>query len=201
MLIIGITGPSGSGKGTASTYLATKGAKTIDADAVYHELIAFPSPCVDEMVTNFGKDILADNGAVDRKKLAPLVFGEENKEKLLLLNEITHKYVVERIRSLLKEFALAGEKACVIDAPLLIEAGLTSDCNLTIAVLADKQIRAERIAKRDRIDINSAMARINSQKPDEYYVQGSDKVLYNNGALDELYEQLEKALTDGGAKL
>ena len=140
MLIIGITGPSGSGKGEISKYLADKGARIIDADAVYHDIITCRSACVDELVANFGKEIVTDNGAVDRKKLAPLVFGEENKEKLLLLNEITHKYVVARIRELLLRSLTAGVEICAIDAPLLIEAGLTSDCDLVIAVLADKNL-------------------------------------------------------------
>lgn len=201
MFVIGITGPSGAGKGAVSGFLISKNVNVIDADAVYHEVISPPSDCLDELVSHFGRQILDGSGALDRAELAKLVFGEDNREKLELLNKITHKYVVERIRVLLKEFALAGAKACAIDAPLLIEAGLADDCNLTIAVLADKQIRAERIARRDRIDMSSAMARINSQKPDEYYVQGSYKVLFNNGDLDELYEQLEKALTYGGAKL
>ncbi len=201
MFVIGITGPSGAGKGAVSEYLISQNVNVIDADVVYHEVISPPSDCLDELVDHFGRQILDDSGALDRAALAKLVFGEENREKLELLNKITHKYVVARIRGLLTELSVAGAKACAIDAPLLIEAGLTSDCDLTVAVLADKQIRSERIAKRDRIDISSAMARINSQKPDEYYVQGSDKVLYNNGDLDELYEQLEKVLTDGGAKL
>lgn len=201
MFVIGITGPSGAGKGAASEYLISKNVNVIDADLVYHGVISPPSDCLDELVSHFGRQILDGSGALNRAVLAKLVFGEENRESLELLNKITHKYVVARIREQINEYALAGVKACAIDAPLLIEAGLTSDCDLTIAVLADKQIRAERIAKRDRIDMNSAMARINSQKPDEYYVQGSDKVIYNNGDLDELFEQLEKALTDGGVKL
>ena len=91
MLIIGITGPSGSGKGAASSYLYSKGAKVIDADAVYHSLITPPSPCIDELVSVFGKGILLDDGGIDRKSLSKLVFGDENKEKLSLLNKITHK--------------------------------------------------------------------------------------------------------------
>ena len=201
MFVIGITGPSGAGKGAVSGFLISKNVNVIDADVVYHEVISPPSDCLDELVSHFGRQILDGSGALDRVELAKLVFGEENRERLGLLNKVTHKYVVERIRVLLKELALAGAKACAIDAPLLIEAGLADDCDLTIAVLSNKQTRAERIARRDRIDMSSAMARINSQKPDEYYVQGSDKVLFNNGDLDELYEQLEKVLTDGGAKL
>lgn len=201
MFVIGITGPSGAGKGAVSGYLISKNVNVIDADVVYHDMISPPSDCLDELVSHFGRQIVDGSGALDRAELAKIVFGEENRERLELLNKITHKYVVKRIRTLLEELVLVGAKSCAIDAPLLIEAGLTSDCDLTIAVLADKQIRAERIARRDRIDMNSAMARINSQKPDEYYVQGSDKILYNNGDLEGLYDQLEKALTDGGAKL
>lgn len=201
MFVIGITGPSGAGKGVVSEYLISQNVNVIDADVVYHEVISPPSDCLDELVRHFGQHILDRSGALDRAELAKLVFGEDNREKLELLNMITHKYVVERIRALLKELTLAGAKACAIDAPLLIEAGLADDCDLTIAVLADKQIRAERIARRDRIDMSSAMARINSQKPDEYYVQNSDAVIYNNGDVECLYEALKKVLTDGGVSL
>ena len=88
MLIIGITGPSGSGKGAVSGYLYSKGFKVIDADVVYHDLITPPSPCIDELVSVFGKGILLDTGYIDRKALAKLVFGDENKEKLAILNKI-----------------------------------------------------------------------------------------------------------------
>ena len=199
MFVIGITGPSGAGKGAASEYLISKNVNVIDADVVYHGVISPPSDCLDELVSHFGRQILDGSGALNRQALARLVFGEENRERLDLLNKITHKYVVARIREQVKEYALAKVKACAIDAPLLIEAGLTDDCDLTVAVLADKEIRAERIARRDGIDMSLALSRINSQKPDEYYARGSDAVIYNNGAVDELYEALEKALADGGA--
>jgi dephospho-CoA kinase len=199
MFVIGITGPSGAGKGAASEYLISKNVRVIDADLVYHGVISPPSDCLDELVSHFGRQILNSSGALDRPALAKLVFGEENRERLEFLNKITHKYVVSRIRELVSEYAVAGVEACAIDAPLLIEAGLTDDCDVTIAVLADKEIRAARIADRDGIDISLALSRINSQKPDEYYVLGSDAVIYNNGTVDELYMALEKALAYGGA--
>lgn len=201
MFVIGITGPSGAGKGAASGYLISKNVSVINADAVYHSVISPPSDCLDELVSHFGRQILNSSGALDRPVLAKLVFGEENRERLEFLNKITHKYVVARIRELVSEYAVAGVEACAIDAPLLIEAGLTDDCDLTVAVLADKEIRAARIARRDGIDASLAMSRINSQKPDEYYARGSDVVIYNNGTLEELYAALEKVLPDGGAEI
>ena len=201
MLVIGITGPSGAGKSVASEYLNSKNVTLIDADAVYHNVISPPSACLDELVIEFGKQILTDSGELNRAALANLVFGDENYARLETLNSITHKYVVARIRERLAELACAKVKVCAIDAPLLIEAGLTSDCNITLAVLADKDLRAKRIAIRDGIDAERAMARINSQKPDEYYALGVDSVIYNNGTADELYEMVENALADGGVTL
>ena len=79
MFIIGVTGPSGAGKGAASEYMNTQyGYKVIDADRVYHDIISAPSDCVSELVENFGKSVLNEQGGIDRKALSKLVFGEEN---------------------------------------------------------------------------------------------------------------------------
>lgn len=194
MLIIGITGPSGSGKGAASSYLYSKGAKVIDADAVYHSLITPPSPCIDELVSVFGKGILLDDGGIDRKSLSKLVFGDENKEKLSLLNKITHKYVIECINTILSDYKNAGASACVIDAPLLIEACIHKDCDFTIAVLAKKETRIERIMQRDEIDRAAAERRVNSQKSDAFYKENTDETIHNNGNLTSLFAEVDSIL-------
>ena len=187
MFSIGVTGPSGAGKGAASEYLNTRyGYKVIDADRVYHDIISAPSDCVSELVEHFGKGVLNEQGGIDRKALSKLVFGEENKEKLLLLNKITHKYVVEEIDTLLKSFEREGAEVCVIDAPLLIEAGVNKLCDRVLVVYANKEVRAERIAKRDGIDLESAMLRINSQKPYEFYSENCDFFITNHLRLEEL---------------
>lgn len=194
MLIIGITGPSGSGKGAVSGYLYSKGFKTIDADAVYHDLITPPSPCIDELVAVFGKGILLDSGYLDRKALARLVFGGENREKLSLLNKITHKYVIERINEILSDYKKSGVTACVIDAPLLIEAGIHKDCDLTISVLAQRNTRTERIMGRDGIDRAAAERRISSQKHDDFYKDNTDEVVYNDGDITSLIAKVDSIL-------
>ena len=187
MFIIGVTGPSGAGKGAASEYMNAKyGYKVIDADKVYHDIISAPSDCVSELVEHFGKDILNEQGGIDRKALSKLVFGEENKEKLLLLNQITHKYVISEINKILEKYANDGAEVCVIDAPLLIEAGVNKLCDRVLVIYADKKVRAERIAKRDGIDLESAMLRINSQKPYEFYSENCDFFITNHLHIKEL---------------
>ena len=70
MFVIGITGPSGAGKGEVSRLLSSQGAFIIDADKVYHRIITPPSKCLDELVDFFGADILSNNGCLDRRMLS-----------------------------------------------------------------------------------------------------------------------------------
>lgn len=196
MFVIGITGPSGAGKGEISNLLSAYGAYVIDADAVYHDVVSPPSSCLDELIVYFGKDIINSTGGLDRTALAKLVFGEGNRERLELLNKITHKYVVKEIRDRIIKLQENNTRLCVIDAPLLIEAGLCSDCDLTIAILAKKEIRADRISLRDSISYSAAMARINSQKDDKYYITHTDSVIYNDAGVDELKASLDALLRE-----
>ena len=195
MYIIGVTGPSGAGKSVVSQYLRKfHGYKLINADKVYHRIISGPSDCVNELVEHFGKEILNEEGGIDRKALAALVFGEENKDKLELLNKITHKYVIAKINKRVEKFTEEGEKFCVIDAPLLIEAGINEMCDLVYAVVAYKENRAERIAERDGIDFKDALLRIESQKPDKFYSDNCDVLLRNNLGFRELFYVVDMSL-------
>ena len=196
MTVIGVTGPSGAGKGAASEILNEKyGFPVIDADKVYHTLVCSPSDCLEEIKAYYGESVIDSNGALDRRALGKLVLGEENREKLELLNKITHKYVVSEI---LQQLSSLKERnsVCVIDAPLLIEADLCRECDFTVSVIADKGLRAERIAKRDGISIDAALKRINSQKCDEFYIKNTDYTLENNSSVDDLASAVCKILSE-----
>lgn len=186
MRVFGLTGPSGSGKSLVARLLCEYGFEHIDADAVYHNLLIPPSECLDELTREFGEGILNAGGMLDRKKLASIVFADGNQDKLEKLNRITHKYVHARIRLIMRHLEINGAVGCVIDAPLLFEAGVDRDCELVISVLADKTIRAERICARDGISYERAMARISSQKSDDFYVSRSEEVIYNNGDIEDV---------------
>ena len=198
MTVIGITGPSGSGKGECSKYLLRQGYSIIDADAIYHDLLIPPSKCLDELVREFGKQILTAGGLLNRETLSSLVFGEENRERLLKLNEISHRHVTDKIQKILCSMRAMGAPVCVIDAPLLIEAGLSSMCDFIISVLADKDVRIERIIVRDKIDRERAIRRIESQKSDEFYTQNSHHTVYNDADKNALWDSLSIILTERG---
>ncbi len=190
MRIIGLTGPSGSGKGAVGAMLEDVGIPSIDTDKVYHDLLVPPSACVDELVGAFGDKILDTNGLVDRKILAKLVFSDKTGALQEQLNVITHKYVIDKTWALLAEYRAMGKRAAVIDAPLLIEAGIHTKCDLSICVLADRDIRKARIMARDGITEEAALMRISAQKADEFYCASTKYTLYNNSTLDALRASL-----------
>ena len=198
MTVIGITGPSGAGKGEVSRILNEKyGFPILNADDIYHSLVASHSDCLDEIKAEFGENIIADNGSLDRKALAKLVFGDENKEKLNALNKITLKHVVRKIDESLKKLKNTA-RACIIDAPLLIEADLCEKCDLTISVLAPREIRAERISSRDGLTLEAAYKRIDSQKKESFYIENTDHTVINDGDLSLLSSKTEKILQERG---
>lgn len=198
MTVIGLTGPSGSGKGRAAEILSEYGIHHIDADAVYHNLLVPPSQCLDDIIEEFGYGVLNPGGQLDRRALSGIVFAPGAEKKLERLNKITHKYVCARIRQIIRYFEGINSSACVIDAPLLFESGLEGDCDFVICVLAEPDVRAQRISQRDGIDISRAMMRITSQKTDDYYAKQSSYTLYNNGDEQELRKNILQILRETG---
>ena len=143
MKIIGLSGPSGAGKSTLCSHLEQMDIPCINTDDIYHSLTDAPSECLDELISNFGKGIIKEGGALDRGALAKLVFeGESAKENLDLLNKITHKYVWQRVNALLITYRDEKKVAAVIDAPALFSSQIfVSACDFIISVIADKEAR------------------------------------------------------------
>jgi dephospho-CoA kinase len=196
MLVMGITGPSGAGKGEISGILRERyGFAVIDADKVYHDLVSFPSPCLEEIKAEFGDSVINSDGSLDRRALAKMVLGKENAQRLSALNGITHKYVVCEIKKQITDYK-EKDCDCVIDAPLLFEAHLDDECDFTVCVLADRKLRAERISHRDKISVEDALLRISSQNKDEYYSSKSDYIIHNDGSTDQLEADLTRILSD-----
>lgn len=183
MQVIGITGPSGCGKGYLSAELTKRGYIHADADRIYHELLAGSTALQEELVRAFGAEILHD-GAIDRKRLGKKVFGAKNRRRLATLNKITHKYVCrEYIRRIVQAKA-ENAKGFLIDAPLLLEARLHTVCDLTVCVLANEETRITRIIQRDGIDRAAALLRIRSQKDPAFYAERCDYLFVNNDGAD-----------------
>ena len=177
MLTIGLTGPSGAGKGTLASLFAAYGIPSIDTDAIYHALLVPPSECLRELAERFGDGILFPDGTLDRKILAALVFAPGREADLADLNTITHRHVLSEVRRLLAVYKEQGKAAVLVDAPQLFESGFDAECHYILSVLAPRDIRLARIMTRDGLDEERASARLNAQKPDEFYRSHSNAVV------------------------
>ena len=198
--IIGLTGPSGAGKTKLCSIAESYGIKSIDTDAVYHSLLVPPSPCLDELVREFGDSILLNDGTLSRPILSSIVFDEKDTEKVKLarLGEITHKYVLDKAREMIKAAEGRGECAIIVDAPALYESGFDKECDFVICLLADPSLRLTRIIDRDSISEERAGARINGQKSDDFYSSRADHTILNNNSPEQLRVSLENILSDRG---
>lgn len=177
MKIIGITGSSGSGKSTITNILAKElNAKAIYSDEIVKQMQKEKTEYYKKIVEVFGTEILNEDKEINRKLLAAIIF--ENREKRNKINELTKIYVLEEIR---KQINKANAKYVIIDAPLLIETELNKDCDIVIAVICNKETKIKRICKRDNISEKEAIARLNSQKSNEFYTKHADYIVENNG--------------------
>ena len=189
--IIGITGPTGAGKTTALNEVKRLGGAVIDCDAVYHELLESDSALQKKLEELFGP-LRGSDGAIDRKKLGAIVFGDP--EKLELLNNVAQTATVEKTRELVTECERQGKPLAAIDAIALLESGLKELCHATVAVLAPPEVRVGRIMAREGISEEYAWSRVRAQKPDDYFRQGCDYVLVNDCAGPEEFGVRARAL-------
>lgn len=175
MKVIGITGPTGAGKTTALKSLRELGVEIIDADVVYHGLLAESRELKDALVSAFGPDILDGAGQVDRRALAQAVYSDRLPE----LNAITHPFVVDEVECQIARAEERGYPGVAIDAIALVESGLARRCDAVVAVLAPKEERIRRIMARDGIDEDYARRRVEAQQSDNFYRIYADYVLEN----------------------
>ena len=176
---IGITGGSGTGKGVVAEAFRMHGCCVIDADRVAREVVEPKKPALLEIKEAFGSGVLLPDGTLNRRALSDIVFSSP--EKLHILNQITHKYIKEEI---LKEAQAAKESIVVIDAPLLIESGLCDVCDKIVFVSAEKETRILRIVLRDGLTRERAVARIEAQKDDSFYLNYADFHIRNDASED-----------------
>lgn len=202
MKILGLTGPSGAGKGAAAAIFQKFGIPSIDTDAVYHQLLDEGGKMTEELTAFFGQEILREDGKIDRKKLSAAVFGKENTPSLLhTLNKVTHKYVMARTREMIRTLRQNGAIAVTIDAPLLFEAGIEKECDAVIGVLSDRALRLCRIMERDGITKEDAQMRINAQKSHDFYRKACQYILENNGDYMALEAQICRLLKELGLEV
>lgn len=195
-MIIGLTGGIATGKSESAKHFKELGAYTIDADAISHQLTAKGMPALDELQKYFGDAILRKDGALNRKKLAEIIFTDP--ESKLRVEKILHAYIISCINEMISK--KYKKYNVVINAPLLFEVGLDRICDKIVVVWAPYDVQAKRLALRDKLNPEQVKKRINSQMPIEKKVKMADFVIDNTGPkklLGKKIKELYKLLTGG----
>lgn len=184
MTIIGITGPTGSGKTSALRELERRGFEVIDCDRLYDGLLERDGVLRQALADAFGPVFLPDGG-LDRKTLAARVFGDSR--ELEKLNAAVYPAVYGAVKEKIQK---CSRKGVAIDAVNLIESGLGKLCDFTIAVTADPAVRLQRIMARDGISRERAQERIAAQKPDKFYRRSCTFLLENRAGSKSEFQAL-----------
>ncbi|MEQ2366479.1 dephospho-CoA kinase, partial [Coprococcus sp. CLA-AA-H190] len=194
MKVYGITGGAGTGKSEVIKMLQQNfGGCVIMSDEVARELMQKGNISYQLIVEYFGRDILMDDGEIDRKKLADHVFN--NKEALEKLNSMTHPYVKDEIRKLIAEAEASGEcRFVALESAILLECGYEDICDEFWYVYTKPEIRRQRMKETRNYSDEKVDSVMRNQQPDEVFFEQCSFVIKNNTTLSDVYAQLKKKL-------
>ena len=194
MKVDGITGGAGTGKSEVIKMLQQNfGGCVIMSDEVARELMQKGNISYQLIVEYFGRDILMDDGEIDRKKLADHVFN--NKEALEKLNSMTHPYVKDEIRKLIAEAEASGEcRFVALESAILLECGYEDICDEFWYVYTKPEIRRQRMKETRNYSDEKVDSVMRNQQPDEVFFEQCSFVIKNNTTLSDVYAQLKEKL-------
>lgn len=184
--ILGVTGGIATGKSTVVDIFRAHGFPIVDGDLIAREVVVPNSPGLAAIVGAFGKEILTEEGTLDRKKLGRIVFQEE--AKLNLLNQVLNPFIRSEILRQLQE----AEAALVIaDIPLLFEGHYDQYVDQVAVVYLPESLQVQRLMERDNFSQESAMQRIRSQMPIDEKRNRADIVFDNQGTRQQTKKIVE----------
>jgi len=196
MKVIGITGGIGSGKSLVADIMIKKyKAYLINSDSIAKEQMLPGGISYKGVVEYFGKEILMEDGTIDKVKLSKIVFND--KDKLLKLNSLTHPNVLAEVQRIIAEKRESKTVPyCIIETALMIEAGYDFVCDEVWYVNSSQSLRRDRLKQYrsytdERIDVI-----FKSQSKEEDFLKAYKKVIYNDGDLYRLEYQIDNLLND-----
>ncbi len=192
--IIGLTGGIASGKTTFAEALRARGVAVVDADALARAAVAPGTPALAEIARAFGPEVVGPDGALDRKKVAALVFADAEARRRL--EAVTHPAVRRAMQDETARLAAAGHDLVFYDTPLLYEVGLERTLDSVVVVWAPPDVQRARLAKRDGLAPVDADARLAAQFPIDEKAARADFVVENAGAPEDLAPKAERLLAD-----
>ncbi len=185
MRVIGVTGGIASGKSTVTDILKKRFSYiVIDADQLARQAVERGSPGLIKIAAVFGQEVIKENGELNRSLLGEMIANDEQARKKL--NAIVHPVIKKLYDSQIAFYKKSGIPTVFYDCPLLFETNLQNSVDETILVVSDKEIRINRIMKRDKLTREQATKRIEMQMSDEDKINLADTIIENNGSLDDL---------------
>jgi len=191
-MIIGLTGSIASGKSTISAMLKDKGFPIVDADLVARIVVEPGTQTLQEIEEVFGKEVMKDDGTLNREALGQIIFHNPVKRKQL--NDLMHPAIRSEMLRQRDKLIQDGYSTIIMDIPLLFESKLQHFVEKIMVVSVTEETQLQRLMERNSLSIEEAKARIQSQLPISEKEKGADAVIYNNGSKVESKEQLERLL-------
>lgn len=180
--IIGLTGQTGAGKSEVADYFREWGLPVVSADLAARRAVE-DADVKAALCAAFG-DILLPDRSINRRKLGRIVF--DSPRQLSRLNGITHPRIIQLM---LEEAQNAGGEIVVFDAPQLFEAHADLFCTHIVSVIADRELRMERLLRREHRTEEEIADRMDAQYEEWFFLRFSDSILYNNTTRGELRRQ------------
>jgi len=189
--LFGLTGGIGSGKSTVAARFRARGLPVIDADVLAREVVARGTAGLAELVARFG-DILDAQGKLDRKKLAALVFGDDDARRAL--NAITHPRVAALAAERARALDELGEPLACYEVPLLFEGGLQRVLSPVVVVAVPEDVQVARAVSRDGGTADEVWARVRAQLPLTEKIRQADYVIDNSGHREATVARADEVL-------
>lgn len=198
MLLVGLTGGIGSGKSTVARMLEERGAVVFDADVLARSVVEPGTPGHAAVTERFGANVLAPGGELDREALASIVFADPAARRDL--EAIVHPEVL-RLFAEGSEAYRETDRVVVFSAPLLVETGMHTAFDVLVVVSATTATQVERLMRERGMSEAAILARIDAQAPLEDKAEVADFLVDNEGALDELEQQIDRLWSDLSARV
>jgi dephospho-CoA kinase len=189
---VALTGGIATGKSHVRAEFERLGVPTIDADVLARDAVAPGSPALAAIADRFGRDVIDSNGALDRRKLAALVFTDPMARRDL--EAIVHPIVRARIDAWFEAIDTRHAFA-VADIPLLYETGREREFQAVIVTACDPDTQVRRVMNRDSITEQEARQRIAAQFPTDEKVRRADHVITTDGSFDDTNGQVRRVMT------
>jgi len=189
-LVIAVTGGIASGKSIVSSMLEQMGAPLIDLDVLARQVVQPEGPAWKEIVDFFGKEVLLQDGRIDRKKLSHIVFRDRKKRKRL--ESLTHPRILDEMYRQVDEIASRDPESIIqVAIPLLFELNLQYRFHKILLVYAPREVQKRRLMQREGIGESTAESILDAQLPIEEKLARADFVIRNDGTVEETRAQVE----------